>query len=366
MAPTNSPFAVGRFSRYLPACLLPIVARLRATRYGIAFASARLLGVYLEFLWDCRRIVDHVRKRRNSGLSSAQRQAIVEELAASRRDPDRVALTFTVASRRFGNRDSNMSRLLDSLLCTTRNPDSLEILAKIDEDDDLLHFLAVKRRFADKIRIRIFVTPRLRGYADAHIFAEHLIRQAAPSARVWMVLTDDGVFIRPNWDEVLFSAISTYGGDYYVGGELPFERITAIDGPNPKEPEPIYWYGSNPYHFASMTLLHLLSEITKTFPGWTRYGSGFCFDTYFSAIAATVWEEYGANIYVQAERLVHRTGVFSFTFSEQRNRVRSEALLDLMSPQHREKRVLIAKCIFEAARLKFVQRIGEARRPLAA
>ena len=342
---------------------MPLVARLRATRYGIAFSSARLKGLFLEFLWDCRRVVDFSRKKLNSSLSHEQRQGICDELACPTIDSSSIHLTFTVASRRFGNRDSNMRRLLDSLLNTAKNPRLLEVLAKVDEDDDLLHFLAIKRQFSKKIRLRIFVTPRLRGYADAHIFAEDLIQEAAPSAKVWMVLTDDGVFVRNHWDEILNSAIDSFGGDYYVGGELPFERITAIDGPNPKEPVPIYWYGSNPYHFASMKLLNLLEEITRQFPGWTRYGSGFCFDTYFSAIAATVWEEYGVQIYVQADRLVNRTGVFSFTFSEHRNRVRSEALIDLMSPEHRDKRVIIARAIVDAAKLTFVKRIAEAVRP---
>lgn len=343
---------------------MPLVKRIRDTSYGVAFTTNRLKGVWLEFLWDVRRSREYFIRTRLRQLSQQERVDIIKELEDPGSFPTgNVRLTFTVASRRLGNRDSNLARLLESLILLAKRPETCEVLVKIDEDDDLLHFLRVKQRFRSKIRIRIFVTPRLRGYADAHIFAEHLIRNALPCAKTWMVLTDDGVFVCPNWDEVLFAAIDAFPSEYYIGGELPFEDIVAIRGPWPKEPEPIYWYGSNPYHFASIKILNVIADVTRRFPGWTRYGSGFCFDTFFSAIAATVWEERGARIYLQERRIVERTGVFSFTFNERRNRVRSDALLDLMSKAHREKRLEIAEAIAKAADLPFIERKGEASRP---
>jgi hypothetical protein len=94
-----------------------------------------------------------------------------------------------------------LARCVDSLLAKADNPNNIEILLKLDEDD--LPNVECAYRMASFFRtpIGIVVTPQGNGYYDIHRFLNNL---AVAARGDWLfVFNDDAVITTQGWDTVL-------------------------------------------------------------------------------------------------------------------------------------------------------------------
>lgn len=338
MRPNASIVARGALTRHLPKWLLPVAARMRETAYGRAFTQRRFAGVLDEARWQLRKLKDASRHQALQRQPAERRAALAAALGEGIVSTPEIS-AFCL-SRRLGNRDSNLPRMLESLLATAERPERLEILVKIDLDDDLDYYMRIKRHYADRLALRIFATERRRGPADMHIFYSELLGEVAPSAKIVLGVTDDGIFGRPNWDTELVQAPDEAGSDMFMGGELPFEQVVTLEESLQARnaTTPIFQYGSNNFWYVSVPLLRLIGEVARNEPGWTPFGRSLCVDTFISSIVATAWDEHALRLYIQRDRFMLRTGIVSFMFDTDRDRIRTAGLLDLMSAEHKEVR----------------------------
>jgi hypothetical protein len=333
----------GTITRYVPSFLMPAAVWLRATPFGIAYTQHRLKGVGAEFLWQIRKFREAMARKSVARLPSDRRAAILEELAATDGRPN-ATISVVCLSRRLGNRDSNLCQMLLGLLATARDPSRIEVLIKIDLDDDLIHYLRLKRMFRDRLALRIIASPRGRGAADMHRYYAELLEHSSSCSRVWLGATDDGIFVMTGWDTELQDAARQHPQGLFIGGELPFEKVISMEGPLPARdaPIPLYQYCTNNFWFCGVPLLRVCARTVQGVRDWTPFGSSLCVDSFFSALTATIWEEHGISIYVQRGRIMERKGVVSFLFDPARNAARTAGIVGLMSPQHREVRKRIA------------------------
>ena len=345
---------------------MPLAIRLRGTAFGRAYTQRRLRGVAGEVMWQIRCVRENVRRAQLRRLDEAKRGELAAKLAESDSGFD-VKISVMCLSRRIGNRDSNLPRMLNGLLATADRPDCIEVLVKVDLDDDLPYYLRLKRRYSGKLALCIIATERRRGPADMHHFYEQLLAHCAPSAGIVFIASDDGVFVHRGWDADVLAARKDAVSDLFVGGELPFEQVVSLQGPvqAPLAPRLLYQYRVNNYPFISIPLLRLIGETVQCMKGWTPFGSSMGVDLFVSAVIATVWEEYSVSIYIQRDRLIERTGVVSYLFTPERDRTRTETLMDIMSATHRGVRQQIAERIIHVRDMEAYARVEPAagRRP---
>jgi hypothetical protein len=336
----------GSLTRYLPSFLMPAAARLRETPFGIAYTQRRLQGVAQEFQWQARKRYETLKKEFVSRLGERRRHSILSELAAAQSDP-RIMISVACLSRRFGNRDSKLHRMLTSLVATADDPRRIEVLVKIDLDDDLLHYLRIKREFRERISLKIIASPRGRGAADMHRYYDELFGRVEPASLLWQIATDDAVFVRSGWDSAVIGSLRGHPTGLFIGGDLPFERVIALEQTSSPRGSTatLRHYGTNDYPFCGLPLLAQCRRVSEGIPGWTPFGSSLCVDTFLSTLAAAVWEEHTAIIYVQQDRFIRRTGVTSFLFDPNRSAARTAGILDVTSRQHREICSRIAEAI---------------------
>jgi hypothetical protein len=95
---------------------------------------------------------------------------------------------------------------IDELVSLAKNPDDIEILLKVDSDDE--DTLKILPWLPPQVKTLIY--PRMRGYADLHIFQNDLAK-IAQGKWLW-IYNDDCVIKTQNWDEV----ISNYGDKFVV------------------------------------------------------------------------------------------------------------------------------------------------------
>jgi hypothetical protein len=108
-------------------------------------------------------------------------------------------ISILFSSRVKGNPDSDIRRLLDSVLATASPAElgQIEFLIKYDDDDDERPpdgFFA-----AYPFPVRTFVWSRGEGRHSLHQAQEYLFAQRDPRARFCMVTADDFYFTRPGW-----------------------------------------------------------------------------------------------------------------------------------------------------------------------
>ncbi len=167
-------------------------------------------------------------------------------------------MTITMCSRIFGNSDHNLSLFLDSFIEFTHYPDRVEILIKVDDDDDLPFFYDIKRRYSARVNLRIFPGARGIGYAGMHLWHHNLIKNRNPNAKLDFILTDDAAFEFKHWDDQLVSLLERREDTYFIGTACSLDEAITFVGPNPVTPVPVYWIHGDDYPIFGFDLLVFL------------------------------------------------------------------------------------------------------------
>jgi glycosyltransferase involved in cell wall biosynthesis len=93
---------------------------------------------------------------------------------------------------------------IDSLLSLSYNPRNIEILFKVDEDDEPTKVLAEKLCLGavnSGLNIKSWVSPRGNGYQEIHLWYNHLSSVATGD---WLLVwNDDAVMLTEKWDYYL-------------------------------------------------------------------------------------------------------------------------------------------------------------------
>lgn len=256
------------------------------------------------------------------------------ELAGQRNDS--APLTVICLSKYLGNRDHQLDRMLRSLFRTAHDPTRLDVLVRIDLDDDAEHFLRLQQAHPS---VR-FIAGGSYGPRAFHRLYQNLFTRIGMSSKVVMSATDDGVFTYRGWDSRLLEL-----DGMFLGGELPFDKVTTRTFMTLTSPG-VYAYDANNYWFLSTKLLDKLSCLTDDDPTFTAFGESMAVDSWFSALVATAWEEFGENIYVQLPRIAERKGVVAWHRNPATRELRQKALESLMGEPNRQVRIRLLSEVF--------------------
>jgi len=258
-------------------------------------------------------------------------------------------ITLQTPSRKLGHKDNRLEAVLDSFVRMTKHPERCEILVKIDDDDDLNFFNAVKKKFT-ALNLRFFVTPRGRGYADAHIHHLVLADQGSASSRAWAFFSDDSFFSRSDWDLGIYELIENTPA--FVTGSQPVETVMSVIDADTGMPNTIFSYACEPYPVVSRNILDGLRVASEGVPGWTAFGDRFCFDGLLSAIIHLLHEEHGIDVYHQIDQHLSRPlQRLSWSSDRKRPDVRTEAMTHFFSPDAVETRAKVVAGIVESGAL---------------
>jgi hypothetical protein len=290
-----------------------------------------------------------LRKLRMNLLSAEQKENIGIELMDNDcfNSSKECFITITFGSRQFGNRDNRLKDFLQSFLAMTVEPSRVEILIKIDDDDDLRFFQVVKRSYGGRINLRFLVSGRGRGYADMHHFHDNLLRLRSPSTRLLYILTEDAVFIRSGWDIELMAILNSRQHDFFIGTPASFEETIMIMGPDPVKPVPIYWVRGDDFPIFGLELLDCTKGVALEYPGWTCLGNLFNVDWFSGDILRRLWQINNMNLHVQVPQFAERKGIFSWNENPQRNHLRTKTLQSFFLEENQKIRDKMATAIFE-------------------
>ena len=290
--------------------------------------------------------LDQKLRKAHMKLISAQQLAEIKEyLLKSTSYKSECLITITFGSRQFGNRDNLLDNFLRSFLRMTGNPQRVEILLKIDHDDDLLFYYKIKKRYHNKINLRFLISDQGRGYQDVHLWHSSLLKIRSFSSRVLFVLTEDAEFCRKNWDAELLALINRHAHNFFIATPCSLEEAIEILGPNPVSP-PVYWIRGADYPIFGMDILKCNEVVAKKYYGWTCIGNSVIIDGFCGDLLRGLWQRYTINLHLQVPFFVQRKGVFSWTDSEERCRTRTEVLTKFFSQEDKKVREEMVDMIY--------------------
>ena len=274
---------------------------------------------------------------RRKYCSSDQLQSVMASLS-TKSYADGSVVTVTFGARYLGNRDNQLKLFLDSFLAYTRQPQRVEFLIKVDDDDDLLFFHDVKNYYADRVNIRLFSSARGRGYEDMHIWHHDLIRHRNPSAKVHFILTEDATFRMPNWDDALVRLLETRADTFFIATPCSLAETISIFGPSPVEPVPVYWIRGDDFPIYGFDLLASISKVTSRWQGWTDFGNGQVVDQYAGSLLKIAWEKFGVSLHERVDQYADRGGVFSWSEDPRRGEIRTRTLTEFFRSENELRR----------------------------
>ncbi len=262
-------------------------------------------------------------------------------------------MTITMCSRIFGNSDHNLSLFLDSFIEFTHYPDRVEILIKVDDDDDLPFFYDIKRRYSARVNLRIFPGARGIGYAGMHLWHHNLIKNRNPNAKLDFILTDDAAFEFKHWDDQLVSLLERREDTYFIGTACSLDEAITFVGPNPVTPVPVYWIHGDDYPIFGFDLLNSAAKVAATFPNWTEFGNLFAIDQYAGALLKTAWKKFGVNLHEQIDLYAARKGGnFCWTANPKRSELRTRTLTEYFSHENEMRREKIVQQILNDMKVR--------------
>jgi hypothetical protein len=101
------------------------------------------------------------------------------------------------------NRPDQFVWFLDQLEATTRDKTCVEVVIKIDDDDEAMNELLRREVARRPFRIRFISTPLVGGFFGLWRSYDELLRLADPEAYFVVGLNDEMFFAQSNWDDAL-------------------------------------------------------------------------------------------------------------------------------------------------------------------
>ena len=225
-----------------------------------------------------------------ASLNLEERNQLHKALLENRVEGDDVLISILIVSRKSGNPCNKLRSFLDSLLVKTSNLRNVEVLVRIDNDDDLYYYLNIKREFSAKISLSFVVGDRERGYRDLHKLAHHLISFLAEGSKAVLACSDDSLLCRQNWDVLVKEVIGSYPDNIFFINpsrgrtwELPYENLELFFH--------LLWEKGPPALFSIIgrSVIEIITEAVEGIDSWTCFGNSVLADSFFETLQMYLW-----------------------------------------------------------------------------
>jgi hypothetical protein len=244
-----------------------------------------------------------------------------------------ISLTLPARRLRFG--DIALTEFLESLLNMTKNIEKIEVLLKIDTDDDLIFFYKIKKKYKKRINLCFFISERGSGYAHVNKYLFELSKLRSPTSRVWMNQAEDALFVLKDWDFVLLSAIGVLPHEFFITSDTTFEETISICGPNPVEPTPVYWIRGDLFPIIGNGISACTEEIAAKYPNWTSLGNDFNTPGFIGDLLKRLWELHGLNLHIRTPTLsIENATPFFGGWVGKKELLRSDGLINFFKDEN--------------------------------
>jgi hypothetical protein len=235
------------------------------------------------------RAVSRYHLRRLRELSKFDFDVLCERLRQSPHSADTVRISLVGASRRLNNPNNTLNLFLDSLLEQTRDRSSVEVVLRIDQDDDLLYYYDLKERYGEHLRLVFSVGPQKKGYRGLHTLVASTLEHVSPTSKIVLGCTDDSIISRLDWDIDFLEALEEFPDEIFFINTL---RDYAIPYDQPLW---FFWQlltGGPPAVLAgvSRTVLDILKAEAQKYSGWTAFGNSVMCDSFFETLQMYLWQ----------------------------------------------------------------------------
>lgn len=295
----------------------------------------RLKRKISDLFWQ---IDQKIQRERLKRMPPSELAKIKQDLAETgRRNIPGCQITVSFGSRQFGNRDNILDRCFcRSFLRMTEKPQAIEIIVKIDEDDGLLFYHKIMKKYEERINFRFIVSGRGRGYADMHIWHANAVKYRSRSSIAFLILTEDTELSFKHWDTMLLDKIKNCPHNFFISTPCPLEEAIRLIGPNPAEPVPVYWLVGAEFPVVGFNLLTCTERVARRYPGWTGWGNQLLIDNFSGDLLKGLWNKYQTNVHFETPIFAIRRGIFSWTDSVERSNVRNNTLLEFFKPENQK------------------------------
>lgn len=268
-------------------------------------------------------------------ISDAMRSRYVERLNASGilRETWAPIISLTVPVRHLGVKRNYFERYLQELITKTVDPSRLELLVKVDLDDDLRWYCKIFDKYGAKLCLRFFVSAQEQGYASTNWFHHFLIHNRHPASQIWVLQSADTEILVDSWDDILLNTIASHRTPYFICTDATLEESISIKGPNPVSPQPVYWVRGTLFPIASTALLDVLEEESREHKGWAMVGKTFNIDGFFGDMLRHLYEIHDIDAHIQIPMLFKEYKPEGWHGNPRREGLRTKSLLDFFSEE---------------------------------
>src|SRR5580698_8221579 len=126
--------------------------QVRIYRHALANFRRLLASSYHTATVDYKQMKVSRRISKNLVHNILHKPQIVEELESSVFLAEPVRISFVAATRRLDNPNHRLHHFLQSVVTHAKDPSRVEVLLAIDSDDDIEHYLSLKRRYGNRLR----------------------------------------------------------------------------------------------------------------------------------------------------------------------------------------------------------------------
>ena len=223
-------------------------------------------------------------------MSLQARQQIMSDLETfSLPSSVNIKISLIGASRRKNNPNNRMDKFFKSLLQQTADISTVEVLVRIDNDDDLLFFHDMWSTYGSRVRIRFVMNETVRGYENLFKLVSELLDYLSDSSEIVFGFADDCLITRPNWDLDFIKISLRYQDNIFFINTL---RDFTISYANKEMFFWLLWQHGPPSLFSAVgrRVLEITKSVALKYPGWTAYGNTVMCDSFFEALQLYIWE----------------------------------------------------------------------------
>jgi hypothetical protein len=254
-------------------------------------------------------------------MSKESMQELITFLSEFSISSNEVRTSFIGGSRYLHNPNNRLNQFLDSLINHTSDLSKIEVLARIDEDDDLLFYKRIKIKYGSKIRMRFVVGSANNGYEKLFSLVSELINYLSPSSKIVAGFADDCLIVKRNWDVFFEGIANTYQDNIFFinttrNFSLPYNE-------NESTFFWLLWSHGPPSLFTAVgrEVLNLTAQVASQHKDWTPYGNTLLCDSFFETLQYYIWQSthlkrepvFADMVYLQPDLLIpkHKEGALT-------------------------------------------------------
>lgn len=125
-------------------------------------------------------------------------------------------ISIVLPSRKLAHNDNQLEDLITSINTNTVNKNQIEIIIRIDDNDDIDFYQHVLEQLDPQISYKVISGNKGRGFRDTHIFLSEAYSFSSANTKVVIPCNDKVIFFIPQWDQLLLNRMFGHESHLYL------------------------------------------------------------------------------------------------------------------------------------------------------